>query len=211
MFGHRLTTIPSFLKHATYTTKSLRQSYTQPLSPVELQNHFRRGGRNLSERFRRLEKTHLAKHNLSQTTTDASRPLAPVLPPTPTSQQRSTVKIFRGFVIPEVPKAPEPDGAFTLFITIDLCSHILIECCMSGCAVCVHDLYQESLDEYNTSVATVRASLTAMKAPVEEWPETIRPESQGRTTPPLSSVSLSVFKEMERALKARQEAQAQSQ
>lgn len=210
MSGHRLTTIPSFLKHAAHTTNSLRRSYTQPSSPVKLQKHFRRGGRNLSERFRRLEKTHLAKHNLSQTTTDASQPLAPVLPPTPTPQQRSTVETFRGFVIPEVPKAPEPDGAFTRFIGIDLYSHILIECCMSGCAVCVHDLYQESLDEYNTSVGTVRASLSAMKVPVEEWPETIRPESQMRTSPPLSSVSLSAFKEMERALKARREVQAQS-
>jgi hypothetical protein len=212
MSGHRLTTIPSSLKHAAYyTTKSLRRYYTQPSSPVELQNHFRRGGRNLSERFRRLEKTHLAKHNLSQTTTDASRPLTPVLPPTSTSQQRSTIKTFRGFVIPEVPKAPEPDGAFTQFIAIDLCSHILIECCMSGCAVCVQDLYQESLDRYSVSVAAVRASLTAMKVPVEEWPETVRPESQRRTSPPLSSVSLGAFKEMERALRARRGIQAQSQ
>jgi len=210
MPGHRLTTIPSLLKHAAYTTKSLWRYYTQPSSPVELQTHFRRGGRNLSERFQRLEKTHLAKHNLSQTTTDASQPLAPVLPPTPTPQERSTVKTFRGFVIPEVPKAPEPDGAFTQFIVIDLFFHILIECCMSGCAVCVHNLYQESLDKYDLSVAAVRASLTAMKVPVEEWPETIRPESQRRTSPPLSSVSLGAFKEMERALKARREAQAQS-
>jgi hypothetical protein len=110
--------------------------------------------------------------------------------------------------MPEVPKVPEPDGAFTQFIAIDLCVHILIECCMSGCAVCVHDLYQESLDEYNLSVAAVRASLTAMKVPVQEWPETIRP---GRTSPPLPSVSLGAFKEMERALKARREAEAQSQ
>lgn len=81
---------------------------------------------------------------------------------------------------------------------------------MSGCAVCVHDLYQESLDDYNSSVAAVRASLAAMKVPVEGWPETIRPDSERRTPLPASSVSLSAFKEMERALKARQKAQAQS-
>ena len=81
---------------------------------------------------------------------------------------------------------------------------------MSGCAVCVHDLYQESLDDYNSSVAAVRASLAAMTVPVEEWPETIRPDSERRTPLPASGVSLSAFQEMERALKARQMAQAQS-
>jgi hypothetical protein len=79
---------------------------------------------------------------------------------------------------------------------------------MSGCAICVQDLYQESLDDYNASVATVRASLTDMKVPEDEWPETIRPGVERRTSLPASS--LNAFREMERALKARREAQAQS-
>jgi hypothetical protein len=90
----------------------------------------------------------------------------------------------------------------------------LVECCMSGCAICVHDLYQESLDDYNSSVAAVRTSLTSMKVPEEEWPETIRPGSEKRMSLPTSSLSLSAFQEMERALKARREAreaQVQSQ
>ena len=81
---------------------------------------------------------------------------------------------------------------------------------MSGCAICVHDLYQESLDNYNNSVAAVRASLTDMKIPENEWPETIRPGSEKRMSLPAPSLSLSAFQEMERALKARREAQAQS-
>jgi hypothetical protein len=89
-------------------------------------------------------------------------------------------------------------------------SHNLVECCMSGCAVCVHDLYQESLDDYNASVTAVCASLTDMKVPEEEWPETIRPGSEKRMSLPASSLSLNAFQEMERALKARREAQAQS-
>jgi hypothetical protein len=79
---------------------------------------------------------------------------------------------------------------------------------MSGCAICVHDLYQESLDEYNDSVVAVRASLTDMKIPEEEWPEAVRPGSEKRMSVPASS--LGAFQEMERALKARREAQAQS-
>jgi Oxidoreductase-like protein, N-terminal len=81
---------------------------------------------------------------------------------------------------------------------------------MSGCAICVHDLYQESLDAYRASVASIRASLTDMRVPTKQWPETIRPDSEGRTPLPASSVSLSAFEEMERALKARREAEAHS-
>ncbi|KIJ91882.1 hypothetical protein K443DRAFT_685677 [Laccaria amethystina LaAM-08-1] len=30
------------------------------------------------------------------------------------------------------------------------------ECCMSGCAVCVYDLYEESLASYEDSITTLR-------------------------------------------------------
>jgi len=67
-----------------------------------------RGGQNLSERFRRLESMLLAKHNLSPIILNTLRPLTPILLSTP--QQPATVTIFRGLVIPEVPKAPESEG-----------------------------------------------------------------------------------------------------
>jgi len=133
----------------------------------------------------------LAKHNPSRAIVNSPQPLTQT--PSSTLRRPSTANTFRGLVIPKVPQAPEPD-----------------ECCMSGCAVCVHDLYQESLDAYRTSVASVRASLTAMKVPVEQWPETIRPKPEGRTQLPASSVSLNAFEEMERALKARRQAEAQT-
>jgi hypothetical protein len=204
MSGHGVGTIHSFLKHAAHTIKAPQRSYTQPSSPIK---HFRRGGRNLSERFQRIEKTFRTTHDLSQTTTDALRPLTPV-PPAPLPQG-STVTTFRGLVVPEVPKAPEPDG-MSLTSRRRRRSHNLVECCMSGCAVCVHDLYQEYLDDYHSSVAAVRISLTDMKVPEEEWPETIRPGSEKRMSLPASGLSLSAFQEMERALKARREAQAKS-
>jgi len=78
---------------------------------------------------------------------------------------------------------------------------------MSGCAVCVYDLYQESLDAYKSAVASVRASLASMGVPMEQWPENIRLDSETKTSPP---ISLSAFEEMERELKARREAEAQS-
>lgn len=209
MFGLRLTTFPLFSKHAAYTINSSRRFYTKPSSAVELQERLSRGGRNLSERFRKLERTLQGNHNLSQTTTDTLPPLAPALPPSP--KQRSTVKTFRGLTIPEVPKPPEPDGVWSPTFNCDYSIlNFLSECCMSGCAVCVHDLYQESLEDYDSSVTAVRTSLTAMKVPVEEWPESIRPGSERQTPLPAPAVSLNAFKEMERALKARRGAQVQS-
>ena len=200
MSGHGVTTISSFLKHAAYTIKVPRRSYTQPSS----KKLFSRGGRNLSERFQRLEKTFRTKHDLDRIT--ASRPLTPLPPTAP--PRLSTVTTFRGVVIPEVPRAPESDGlSFTRFPATVFVLNNLVECCMSGCAICVHDLYQESLDGYNDSVVAVRASLTDMKIPEEEWPETVRPGSEKRMSP---ASSLGAFQEMERALKARREAQAQS-
>ena len=78
---------------------------------------------------------------------------------------------------------------------------------MSGCAVCVYDLYQESLDAYRTAVASVRASLASRGVPMEQWPENIRLDLERKTSP---SIILSAFEEMERNLKARREAEAQS-
>jgi len=201
MPGRRLAALLSFSKYTGYTIKVPQRTYTQSSSPIESQKRFSRGGQNLSERFLRLEKK---KYDLGQNIPDTSRPLTPIPPSTP--QRPSDLKLFRGLVIPEVPKAPEPDGVS--FISRRLPSFSQpVECCMSGCAVCVHDLYQESLDDYNASVAAVRASLTNMKVPEDEWPETIGPGAEKRMS---SNTSLGAFQEMERALKARREAQAQS-
>jgi hypothetical protein len=104
----RLTSIPSFLKYTGYTIKVPQRTYTQSSSPIEFQKRFSRGGQNLSERFLRLEKTFWKKHDLGQTIPDTSRPLTPI--PPSTLQRPSNVKTYRGLVIPEVPKAPEPDG-----------------------------------------------------------------------------------------------------
>jgi hypothetical protein len=108
MPGRRLTTIPSFLKYTGYTIKVPQRAYTQSSPPIESQKRFSRGGQNLSERFLRPEKTFWKKHDLGQTIPDTSRPLTPI--PLSTPQWPSNVKYFRGLVIPEVPKAPEPDG-----------------------------------------------------------------------------------------------------
>ena len=108
MPGRRLTIIPSFLKYTGYTIKVPQRAYTQSSSPTDSQKRFSRRGQNLSQRFLRLEKTFWKKPDLGQTIPDTSRPLTPIPPSTP--QRPSNIKQFRGLVIPEVPKVPEPDG-----------------------------------------------------------------------------------------------------
>jgi hypothetical protein len=72
---------------------------------------------------------------------------------------------------------------------------------MSGCAICVHDLYQESLNDYNESIASLRASLNNLKVPESEWPEDIGTMRNGAVETKRKNVSLSAFEEMERMLK----------
>ena len=75
---------------------------------------------------------------------------------------------------------------------------------MSGCAVCVYDLYEEALAEYKDSVMTLRAALSARHIPETEWPAHIRTGKATHTSPTATERSkgavLDAFEEMERAL-----------
>lgn len=78
---------------------------------------------------------------------------------------------------------------------------------MSGCAVCVYDLYDESLTQYREAVQTLRTSLAAMNVPEHEWPEHIRTKSK-KTKPVIptqKTVSVDAFEEMERNLRQKKE------
>jgi hypothetical protein len=109
MLGRKLV---AFLEHAPHTFHAHRSFYTQLSSPVEISKLPSRSGhgQNLSERFRRLEKTVLAAHNLNQSIIHAPRVSQQPTPSFPTLRKPPTPATFRGLVIPEVPQAPEPDG-----------------------------------------------------------------------------------------------------
>ena len=77
---------------------------------------------------------------------------------------------------------------------------------MSGCAVCVYDLYDEDLTEYTTQVTNIRTGLVQMGVPECEWPAEIRTElqdQQGGAPKSNNSVALSAFEQLELALKAK--------
>lgn len=72
---------------------------------------------------------------------------------------------------------------------------------MSGCAICVQDLYIEALGEYRKAVESLRTSLALLKVPEDQWPPNIRTKSNAPEPP--KSVSLSAFEELERRLSER--------
>ncbi|KAK7034670.1 hypothetical protein VNI00_012312 [Paramarasmius palmivorus] len=100
------------------------------------------------------------------------------------------VKTFKGLVIPVKPKEPASD-----------------ECCMSGCAVCVYDLYDESLQAYHESVVKLKATLTNMGVSEAEWPVGLRSgdEKERKRDNP----TMSAFEEMERLLREKKEKERQ--
>lgn len=82
---------------------------------------------------------------------------------------------------------------------------------MSGCAICVHDLYQEALEDYNASVASVRDSLQSLHVPEERWPESIRVKATKAPKEQRQDIRLSAFEELERRLKAKHESEVQAE
>lgn len=42
---------------------------------------------------------------------------------------------------------------------------------MSGCAVCVYDLYLSSLDDFKIELASARHRLNERGVPIAEWPD----------------------------------------
>lgn len=73
---------------------------------------------------------------------------------------------------------------------------------MSGCAVCVYDLYEESQSHYRDSIETIRKSLSNLAIPQTEWPSsltnTLRSDIQK-----VASASESAFEALEKALAAK--------
>ncbi|KLO11829.1 hypothetical protein SCHPADRAFT_876344 [Schizopora paradoxa] len=151
--------------------------------------HPGRGGQNLSARYARLERSLRGKEEylgeLEEYRATGEEPGG--LGTARTTRKLPQQVLFRGFVVPEEPKAPEPD-----------------ECCMSGCAVCVHDLYQESLEAYDASVKALRASLIALGVDEAEWPPQIQTQGK-KMVERKKDVALSAFEQMELQLAAKRE------
>jgi hypothetical protein len=172
---------------------------------VAQQQHLSRRGQNLTKRYQRLERS------IREWDTIPDQPRAPTLrrvEPTSLSNLRNDPsRFFKGFHIPEEPKPPEPDGwlALTFSLARRYSHHFSIkECCMSGCAICVHDLYQDALTAYHDSLESLCLALSDLHIPESEWPTGVRRSEEAKTldrNP--ANVSLIAFEELERKLRAK--------
>ena len=167
----------------------------------------------LSARFQQLERTLRTKEALEDQLADTHHVRSsPHLNSSQDIQPRRTVKptrTFHGLIIPDKPSEPEADGMPCCIVTMEVL--VLIkhaECCMSGCAVCVYDLYDESIQSYKESLAAIHASLAKMDIPESDWPVDIRTAPASPDLKRERSVTLSAFEEMERRLAERRTQQA---
>ncbi|KAJ7463894.1 hypothetical protein B0H11DRAFT_83032 [Mycena galericulata] len=164
-----------------YPTLDADAGTTLDAGAIERLKSLTRGGQNLSLRYRKLEQSLRGKEALQRDM--RARESETKYREAPDFTKESGVaaiegaNYFHGFKIPTRPKAPESD-----------------ECCMSGCAVCVYDLYEEALTAYRVSLDGLRATLAAKGIPEAALPEGVRRrEDQG-------GGSISAFEALEKAL-----------
>ncbi|CAK5278619.1 unnamed protein product [Mycena citricolor] len=176
-------------------------SLSSPVSSTFGRKNLVRGGQNLTLRWRRLEQSVRGREaqesemsRLSGLQEDAESTMGAVVGASPIGQ--GVDGYFRGFKVPEMPKAPESD-----------------ECCMSGCAVCVYDLYDESMTTYRASVEVLRIQLADAHIPEIDWPSSVRLEQKrvnavGGGAGDSRSAALSAFEQLEITLANKRKGQA---
>lgn len=145
-------------------------------------------GRNLGDRYLILEKSLGGKEALKKCRNSHRQQHGTDTINVPTLSPQFSV--FRGFIVPMEPPPPESDA-----------------CCMSGCAVCVYDLYGESLEAYKNAVADLRVKLTMVNIPEDQWPKNIQTSSPNTQVVNPASAVQSAFEEMERVLKDKRESE----
>ncbi|TCD68397.1 hypothetical protein EIP91_010906 [Steccherinum ochraceum] len=183
----RLTTRP-VIPYKPYSKSSIPPEPPR-LSPIDVarKKHPIRGGQNLSMRYGRLERSLRGKEGYDLRIAELKDEGG--LETHTSAPSTSNKKMFMGFVIPEKPRPPADD-----------------ECCMSGCAICVYDLYEEALTDYNDKVSSLRTSLQVLHVPEDEWPESIKPSRA--SSPSARNTILSAFEELEQRLKQKHESES---
>ena len=189
---------------------SLRRSFARHVGLASSSVSSLRRGVNLTERYRTLENNTSKPRTHASALPEGSESAAGLQADRPVHARTSDT--MADFVIPQEPQAPADDGVSSPFLSTTCISHPTVACCMSGCAVCVYDLYEEALAAYKDSVTTLRAALSARHIPEREWPAHIRTGKATPTTPMATGKSkgavLDAFEEMERALQQKRDKRA---
>ncbi|KAF5393769.1 hypothetical protein D9757_000262 [Collybiopsis confluens] len=187
-----------FSQHARTVLRSMS---TQPSLSLRAKQLSQRGGQNLTERYVRLEKNLRGRETLEAEYDHLK--LSSMAGPVPTSSATPTDSTFRGLIIPRQPKEPQSDGIhlFCICFASRYNFRNFSECCMSGCAVCVYDLYEDSLVAYRDAVTKLQAMLNSMGVPEPEWPQDLRLKKLERK----KDITLTVFEQMELDIKRRKQ------
>ncbi|KAJ7624763.1 oxidoreductase-like protein [Roridomyces roridus] len=165
-------------------------------SAIERLKNPDRGGQNLTQRYRRLEQSLHGKEALQRDKRELEVVGTGDNSAITTSAAREGGYYFRGIEVPQKPRAPESD-----------------ECCMSGCAVCIYDLYEESLTTYRTAADVFRSKLVIAGIPSAEWPEDLRSSTDVGISVPADTrgATLSAFEALEKALEEKKRASRPSE
>ncbi|KAK7061393.1 hypothetical protein R3P38DRAFT_2829230 [Favolaschia claudopus] len=161
------------------------RSITLDAGAIQRMKRPTRGGQNLSLRYRRLEQSLRGKDALQRDIRARESDAAADAPFLASGVTQDVSRYFRGLEIPHEPKPPQSD-----------------ECCMSGCAVCVYDLYEESLEAYQQSLAVFRLALQSSGVAEESWPQHTRIKNAASSK---KTVTLTAFEELEQSLKAKKD------
>lgn len=75
---------------------------------------------------------------------------------------------------------------------------------MSGCAVCVYDLYDEAVGSYRAEIEAVKKRLGEMGVDESSWPVALRAgESEAAEGKRAGSIVVEAFEQLERELAAK--------
>ncbi|TFY53131.1 hypothetical protein EVJ58_g9622 [Rhodofomes roseus] len=192
-----LTESPTNLDPSAAPEPSAPRPNTLPTQiQIEQQRLRSRGGQNLTARWKRLERSLRGKGGYEarrDTLIEQADHASADAEMSTLSTNAPRTRTFYGLALPERPKEPQSD-----------------ECCMSGCAVCVYDLYAAALEDYKHALDALHSALQARGVPEREWPvEVARKDVAEEKTPKSShNVALSAFEELERSLRAKREREA---
>lgn len=98
------------------TIRTVSSASAQPSQRAQQQSQ--RGGQNLTERYVRLEKSLRGKEALEAKYGDLQRSTLSGPKDAMSLSAGKAVDIFRGIVIPEKPREPQSDGAYTFFFLL---------------------------------------------------------------------------------------------
>ncbi|KAH8917058.1 hypothetical protein BT69DRAFT_1227379 [Atractiella rhizophila] len=120
------------------------------------------------------------RHSIPQVVTGGK---GDIVKPPPALNTSPSKNVIFGFAIPRKPIPPTEE-----------------ECCQSGCAVCVYDLFEEEKTSYKEKIAQIQDELKKRGIKAAAWPEELRMRVAEEETE-VEDPSISALKALEEKLR----------